>query len=120
LLNIICPSLRDIASSCSQNLGVHATCATSRNLGGKKEKKNQTCVAKQPKLFQEILKKPKICVPVHPLLPQKILKKPKTCVHMQPMLPHEILQKSLTCVPVQPVLPQEILKNPKPWKWMIP
>jgi hypothetical protein len=117
LLNIICPSLRDIASSCSQNLGAHATCATSRNLGGGG---NQTCVANQPKLFQEILEKPKICVPVHPLLPQKILKKPKTCVHMQPMLPHEILQKPLTCVPVQPMLPQEILKNPKPLKWMIP
>lgn len=60
-----------------------------------------TCVAKQPKLFQEILKKLKICVPVQPMLPQKILKKPKTCV------------------PVQPVLRQEILKNPKSLKWVI-
>ena len=46
MLNIICPSHHDRSSSCSQNLGVHATCATSRNL-----KKTQTCVAKQSKFF---------------------------------------------------------------------
>jgi hypothetical protein len=64
-----------------------------RERGKKKQTNKQTCVAKQPNLFQEIVKKPKICVPVQPLLPQKILKKPKTCVHMQLVLPHEILQK---------------------------
>jgi hypothetical protein len=40
----------------------------------------QTCMAKQPKLFQEILKELNICVPVQPMVPQKIPKKPKTCV----------------------------------------
>ena len=99
------------------HVGGHATYATSRNL--KKKKRTQTCVAKQPKLFKEILKKPRTCVPVQPVLTsenpeetqnlcacatcQEVLKKPKTCVPVQPVLPQGVLNKPKTCVPVQPV-----------------